>query len=467
MRPKRVLGYCRVSSAIQARGTSLADQQKAIETYAKARGLEVAKFYVEAESSVRERIESRHQMRALLEAVRQGDLVLCDNLDRWSRDPEFTFKSIREMREKGAHFYSVGDSCDPETSDGDTMLNFRILFAREEHKRIKRRLVGTRKTLRTLGYYVEGLPPFGYARAHPKGYRGAEKNILVIVEPQVEVVRKAFSMSAAGFGLEAIREATGLAKSQACKMLHNRHYLGEVFADGKWIPGRHPPIVTRATFDSANQGLTARRYGGARASGHQGRTATWMLRDVAFCGLCGRRMTVRYSAIVGYYICRYYTECGGKSARVDHVEAGVGELVLAHLAELREQLSSEPESARQVIPKDAASQRARLHARRERFLEAFADGHMVRATLAEKLAKIDADLLALEVLDDEAPSPLKDTRVRREMLREVAEIKRGWNRATAKDRRELVALLATRAEIVKDRPPVMTWRSAEDLLVNR
>ncbi|MGH7435203.1 MAG: recombinase family protein, partial [Polyangiaceae bacterium] len=126
MRPRRVLGYARVSSEEQARGSSLRDQQDAISAYAKAQGLQVARFYVEAESAVHEKIERREQIRALMLDVRAGDLIICDKLDRWSRDPEFTYGSIRKILEADASFYAVGDRCDPATRDGDTMLGVRV-----------------------------------------------------------------------------------------------------------------------------------------------------------------------------------------------------------------------------------------------------------------------------------------------------------------------------------------------------
>lgn len=469
MRPKRILGYCRVSSEMQARGTSLGDQQAAIETYAKARGLSVARFFIEAESSVRERIESRHQMQALLKSVRAGDLVLCHNLDRWSRDPEFTFKSLREIVEAGAGFYSVGDGCDPATSEGDTMLNFRVLFAREEHKRIKARMVGTRQVLRAQGYYVEGLPPIGYARAHPKGYKGVEKNVLVIVPAAAAKVRKAFAMARRGIGLTAIaEELRDYDKSQVNRILRNRHYIGQVSFEGQWIPGKHPPLIDVPTFEAVQRGLTERRHGGPRPSGHQGRTATWILRDVAVCGICGARMTARYSAVVSYYMCRKYKTCGAKAARVDHVEAFAGDMVEARIQELREELSRAPESAERAIPQDYASQKARLAQRRERFVEAFADGHLTREALREKLAKLDADTLTLEAREaaETAPSRLKNTLVRREALRELASLKLAWGGASAQLRRKMVRIVAVTAAIKKDHPPVITWRDAEDLLVS-
>src|SRR5581483_7430218 len=197
----------------------------------------------EAESAIREKIEKREQIQALMREARSGDLVVCDKVDRWSRDPEFTYRSIRELHEKGVRVYFVGDGCDPSTPDGDSMLNFRVLFAREEHKRIKLRMVGTRKALRDRGYYAEGLTPYGYRRSLPKGEKSREKNVLRIEKSEAEVVRRAFRMSV-GASLSTIEAATGLKESRVQDILRNRVYLGEVQdSQGQWIKAKHEAIL--------------------------------------------------------------------------------------------------------------------------------------------------------------------------------------------------------------------------------
>lgn len=203
---RRVLGYARVSSAEQALGTSLADQQATIRAHASARGLTVSTMFVEAESAVHEKHERREQIRALMGSVRRGDLVLVDKIDRWSRDPEFTYASVRQIHEAGASLYAIGDDCDPSTPQGDSMLGLRIFFAREEHKRIRLRMVGTRKLMRDRGLYVEGLPPWGYARQDAR----ANRNVLVVVEADAAKVREAFARCVAGESLDVIaRELAG------------------------------------------------------------------------------------------------------------------------------------------------------------------------------------------------------------------------------------------------------------------
>jgi DNA invertase Pin-like site-specific DNA recombinase len=473
MRHRRVIGYARVSSEEQARGSSLQDQQDAIGAYAKGHGLKVARFYVEAESAVHEKIEHRDQIRALMADVRRGDLVVCAKLDRWSRDPEFTYGSVRKILEAGASFFSVDERCDPNTPEGDTALGFRILFAREEHKRIRERMVGTRKLLRDRGYYVEGLPPFGYRRALPKGHKGEAKNVLVVHDDEAKVVRRAFALSASGHSLSKIAAAVGLTRDRVRSVLGSRVFLGEVQnTAGEWIRAKHAPIVDAETFARAQVGIESRRLGGERRRAGPSATSTWILRDVATCAKCGARMSAVYGGGNGdgtyerhYYRCAHKCQPGGLVPVAD-VEAEAEPFIVARLEQLREELGREPKRTAKAPPSDVGQLRAKLARRRERYLEAFADDFMTKEELRERLGKLDAESLRLDAREQAArrPSPLADPKTRRSALREVETIRRAWARAAPEARREIVQHLVTAARMVKGARLRVEWRSAEDLV---
>ena len=452
-RPRRVIGYARVSSEEQAKGSSLRDQQASIAGYAKSLGVEVARFFVEAESAVHEKIERREQIQTLLSDVRRGDLVVVDKLDRWSRDPEFTYRSVREILAAGAGFFAVAERLDPSTSEGDTALGFRVLFAREEHKRIRERTVGTRKRLRDAGYYVEGSPPFGYRRAKPKGHRGAEKNILVVVPEEAELVRQAFWLSARGVSLAQIAERLGLLKDRIADIVHRRVYLGEVQnAAGEWIRGKHEALINASLFARVQAGLDLRKNGGPRTRTDSAETDTWILRDVATCALCGSRMSAAYAG--PHEARRYYYRCTGRCTPryvpVRDVEEQAAPMVLARLVELREELARDPEPPR-ARPADA-ERRAKLQAKRARFLELYADGVMGREELRSAVARVDADLARVE------PEAAPDPAVRRALLRQVAELQRAWERSGPRRRRKIVAELVVAFLVAPGQPPEPRWR---------
>jgi len=469
MRIRRVLGYARVSSELQGQGSSLRDQQAVIAAHAKAKGLPTPTFFVESESAIHEKNERRERIRALQAEVRAGDLVICDKIDRWSRDPEFTYRSIREILSAGASFYAVGDQCDPSTPEGDTMLNFRVLFAKEEHKRIKARMVGTRRTLRDQGYWCEGEPPFGYRRSLPKGHKGPDKNVLVIEADKAEIVRRAFRLAIAGHSFTKVGAALGVTRDLAGHVLRNRAYLGEIQDTAhQWIKGKHPPIVDVATFARAQAALDGRRLTGPGEREAPAETSTWILRDVARCDGCGAKMSAVYAG--PHEARRYYYKCAHNCTRVyvrvRDIEAEAGPLIVARLEELKEELAREPKRAARAPMPDFAGRRARLQRRREKYLDAFADELMTKQELRVRIAKLDADILHIDGEEQAAtrPNPLADASARRAVLREVGAIASAWGKARPEARREIVGHLASAARLSRGKAPGFVWRSAGELL---
>jgi DNA invertase Pin-like site-specific DNA recombinase len=468
--PRRVLGYARVSSPDQALGTSLQDQQNAIRAYAQTRGLAVDRFFVEAESAIYEKVERREQIRLLLTEVRAGDLILCDKLDRWSRDPEFTYRSVREILEAKASFFAVGDQCDPSTKEGDTMLGFRVLVAREEHKRIKERMVGTRKLLRDRGLYSEGLPPFGYRRSRPRGVRAADKNVLFAIPEDVAFVRDMFARCIRGESindiLRAVPKPRSLDKGRIGKILRNRIYIGEVKdSRGVWIRGQHEPMIAADVFARAQAALDGRRLGGARAQSTS-RTSTWLLRQIGRC-VCGAKLAAAYRTSVRsedylyYYFCG--KRCGARYTRVEPVDAAVVVLVEDRLVKLRERLGQGTEPARAARVVDFAEEKAKLQRKRERFLEVYAEGDMTKEELRAALAKVDGTRGKVDVREAEQrrASPLATREMRRRTLEHVREIQRAWRKAPPEIRRKILHELATSVVVARDAAPIVAWKTPE------
>lgn len=469
-RPRRTIGYARVSSEEQARGTSLQDQQNAIAAYAKTRGLTVTRFYVEAESAVHEKLERREQIQALMADVREGDLVLCDKLDRWSRDPEFTYGSVRKILAAGASFYAVSDRCDPSTSEGDTALGFRILFAREEHKRIRERMVGTRQLLRDQGYYVEGRLPFGYRRPEKGAHRTVAHNVLVVVPAEAVIVQRLFRVCIAGHALPAVAKLAGIPPTRAHHILHSRIYIGEIKSSrGEWIQGKHPPIIDAKTFEAARLALESRRVGGPRPRGTVTETTPWVLRDVATCALCGGRMGSAWydsqTKRTRYYRCARH--CNRHHLRVDLVDAAFEPLMLERLAELRESLGrTKAAPAPSVV--NVEEKRARLARRRAKYFEAFADESMTRAELRAVMAKLDAERLKLDAEEQASKAPAAvSPEKRREMLREVTALAQCWADSEPVDRRAMVNIVAVQVRMSAAADLVVVWRPLEDLDMGR
>lgn len=465
--PLRVLGYARVSSEEQALGSSLADQQRAMDALAASRCAAVDRFFVEAESAVFDKLERRVEMQRLMREARRGDLILCDKLDRWSRDPEFSYRSVRELLERGCSIYFVADRIDPSTPDGDTAMSFRILFAREEHKRIKERLVGTRRLMRDRGYYVEGLTPYGYRRRSPKGTKDPEKNALLVEPDEAKAVRRVFELTASGQSISRVVTITGLTRDRVVSIAKSRVYLGQVRnTKGEWIPARHEAIIDEALFERARRGIAERNLRGARPRSQPGaETDGWILRDVATCGLCASRMSAAYAGT--HDARRYYYRCArgctSRYVRVETTEAAFADVILARLEMLREELAKAPPSTEPDAPagEPAEMKRAKLVRKRARYVEMYAEGVVTHDALRTALGKIDAELMKL---DAEAPAaPLVDRAARVDALREVTALRAGWAGADGPGRRQIVGLLVRRVLLATGTPPAPEWRSAEEL----
>lgn len=488
-RPARVIGYARVSSQDQALGTSLQDQQNAVKAYAKTRGLTVAHFFVEAESAVHEKFERREQMQELMRSARAGDLILCDKVDRWSRDPEFTYKSMRELREVGAVVFFVGEQLDPSTPEGDTALNFRVLFAREEHKRIRLRMVGTRLLLRDKGLYVEGLPPLGYKRRLPKGQRSkdVEKNALAIDPDGQRLVLELYRRCVGGWSISDLlswarhqTKAPAETKSRAWDkktinvLLRNRIYLGEIRdTRGVWIRAQHDPIVAPDLFARAQAALDSRRLAGAKPRGDS-RTSKWALRDLAICARCGAKMGAAYGAGFGkakdyiyYYRCT--KKCGARYVPIGPSEDATDQAIVDRITALKDWLAKVPKEASANHPvEDFSLRRTQLAQKRERAIEAFTDGDISRDELRVTTARLDKLRTKLDAEEASAArrSSALDPAARKAFLGVVSNLRKAWAEASVAEKRELLATFTSAVRLERDKPPIFVWRSPEEMSRN-
>lgn len=484
MRPRRILGYARVSSVEQTQGTSLSDQQERIRREAAARGVKDVRFYVEAESGGYEKHERREQIRALMRAAQPGDLVVVDKLDRWSRDPEVTYRSIRELREKDVSIYFVAEALDPSTPHGEMALGMWITFARSEHRRIRERMVGTREGLQAQGYYtLGGKPPYGYRRppVDPKNRLAA---LTLVPEPEeAEVVRQIFRRYASGsVSQRQLAEEYDLTIDYVNAMLSRRVYIGQVQAppsapgrnDGEWIKGRHEPIIDLVLFARVQEVLERRTHGGPRPHRGESETSSWILRDVATCGRCGKKMRASYRGPKGhrvyYYLCgnRYLgtRKCKAPHIRIDPVEEAAADLVVDCLAHLRDELGKPSTKRERKPPKESpAAKRAALAKKRDRLVEMYSDGVITRERMKADVARVDEALAQLEaeVAALERPEPLDDPKVRRDMLKQLSELERAVQALEPAEMRAIVNVLFERVELYGTEEARAVFRSASEI----
>ena len=487
----RVLAYLRVSGQEQGRsGTSLEAQRDEIARWARANDHPAPVFFSEIESGSAARTEARVELARLTSEARPGDVVVVCAVDRWSRDIVHAVASVRALVARGVRWLALREGIDASTRVGDSTLGIMSWAADQERQRIRDRTVGRRVDLKASGIYCEGAIPLGYQRA-PGERRGRG---LVPEEAGAAIVRRAFAACVGGASLSEIAQKLPLppgrrrwTKTAVLGVLRHRVYLGEVQAKpGVWIPAKHPAIILRESFDAAQEALRTRRIGG-RAGSPESRTASWILRTRARCGVCGAKMSSVYSpgARAGREQLYYYgcakrlagpreARCESRYVRVDEAEEAAAEQIVERLIALRRMLAkrapSEPRAAKRV---DRSGELAALAKRRTRVLDAYEREAIGPDELQKRLAKIDAERAKIEASVAEESRAEEQTRRaadparRRELLVSVRGMRAAWREATPAERRRIVELLCEAAELRTGEPPVMRWRSVEELLGGR
>ena len=278
--------------------------------------------------------------------------VICEDIERSGRDTFNALKLERQLADAGIPLFAADEPIDLEGMNSTTILVRRVKQGVAEWYRFQvkeKAWKGLRE--HALDGWNIGTPPYGYTAEripHPvpvKAAQGRTKARLVPDPARVPVVAQVFTWRTAGrLGIPEITgrlnadpaafpppdPAKGWTQSGVYSILSNPKYTGRMVfgrrrtTGGKrgrrvppdqwiWSPGEtHPPIISRATWDAAQQ--MAKAHGTSRdgpaLSAHPQARRTYLLRGRVRCRPCQRRMygVTRPST-------RYYT--GG--ADVDHV----------------------------------------------------------------------------------------------------------------------------------------------------
>ena len=156
--------YLRVSGKGQVDGDGFPRQLAAIEAYAKANGLTLAKVFREQGISGTKELENRPALQALLGAVdsRNVPVVLIEKLDRLARDLMIQETILRDLQRRGVTLVSTmePDLC---SDDPSRKLVRQVMGAIAEYERVMivAKLAGARQRMRTRTGSCEGRKPYG------------------------------------------------------------------------------------------------------------------------------------------------------------------------------------------------------------------------------------------------------------------------------------------------------------------
>ncbi len=338
---KQFVALARVSSREQEReGFSLEVQEEALRRYATQAGGEIAKFYKIAETASKG--DERKTFRELVAYAKKNaaflDGLLFYKVDRAARNL-FDYVELERLEsEYDLPFISVSQPTE-NTPAGRmmrrTLANMASFYTEQQSVDVREGL--SRRVQE--GWFVS-RGPYGYRNFRKDG-RG-----MVEIDPNPAAnVKRIFHLYAyENLTLDGLVErinAEGMIfrpstpnfpRSSVHNILKDRAYIGEILHKGQWYPGKHEPLIDRATW-----GRVQALLGGHIYQSH----ALTYAGDLIQCAHCGHPITgekVRKKMKSGewfytYYRCTYYTKPGHPRIRV--TEADIDAQVLAVFDKMR------------------------------------------------------------------------------------------------------------------------------------
>lgn len=163
-----ILGYCRVSSADQAKDdrSSLQTQTDVIEGLARIRGADKwgVQIYTDAGVSGEVRLSKREGGARMLAEMKPGDVIVASKLDRMFRSASDAIAMFEEFKARGVDLILFDVSHEPISGGvGKLIMTILAAVADMERVRIKERTSDGRRARKARGGAV-GEVPFGFRK---------------------------------------------------------------------------------------------------------------------------------------------------------------------------------------------------------------------------------------------------------------------------------------------------------------
>jgi site-specific DNA recombinase len=447
---KRTVLYARVSGDDRENeGRNLKGQLEMGRTYAQEHGYTVVAELAEDDRGASGAEIDLPQLGKVREMAQAGefDILVVREIDRLSRNLAKQLIVEQELQRAGIVIeYVLGEY--PDTAEGRLNKHIRATIAEYEREKIAERMTRGRRNMARAGHVlVHGRAPYGYRLAEVDGKRSLE-----IFKPEAQVVRMVFDWYTAGNGQNGPLSLLGIAQklgemgiptkgdtdetitkrtergrwsaSTVRRILKRETYAG-TFYYGKtkngengtkignprqtWIPVDVPAIVSRETWEAAQERLATNKRNAKRNTKHD-----YLLKSRVTCDSCGAMMCAKVSK--GTYLYYFCWTAGGhpdaartcdqkKWFRADWVDATVWRYVrglfenpeVARRGLLEAQATSE-EAARPLRDQVAitddllAEHRGKL----ARLLDLYLSGDFDRDILVQRKSDLEKTIAGLE-----------------------------------------------------------------------
>lgn len=174
----RAVGYCRVSTTMQAQdGVSLDTQKDVITRYCNFKNYEVIKFYVD--EGISGKTVERPALQELLKEAKRGDILVVASLSRLSRNTKDALNLFEEFKQRGIIFVCRDPDIDFTTAVGELMFTILMAVHKLERETISKNVSINMQRLSKEGK-LRSRPPFGYLFAgKDKDYEPCPKQMPV------------------------------------------------------------------------------------------------------------------------------------------------------------------------------------------------------------------------------------------------------------------------------------------------
>lgn len=266
---KSFVAFARVSSREQEReGFSLEVQEESLRKHAAKAGGQVVKLFRVAETA--SKTAERTTFKELLEYTKKNATklhgVLFYKIDRAARNL-FDYVELERLEsDYGVPFISVSQPMESNPAGRmmrRTLASMAAFYTDQQSIDVRE---GHERRVRDGWFVSRG--PYGYRNIRVEG-RGT-----IEIDPQpADNVRRLFALFATGsHTIDSLCEALEregrvfrdkrpkFPRASVHNILLDRAYLGEIEYQGQWHPGRHEPLVDRATWDRVQALLGGKTY---------------------------------------------------------------------------------------------------------------------------------------------------------------------------------------------------------------
>ena len=336
--PKAAI-YCRLSEEDHNKGEaeseSIQNQRTMLLQYAAEMGWAVTDIYCDEDYTGADR--SRPDFNRLLQDAenKKFDIVLCKSQSRFTRELELVEKYLHgRFAELGIRFVGYADHADTDNRGNKKARQINGLVNEWYLEDLSDNIRTVMRSKQRAGCFIGSFAPYGYRKSE------SDKNRLVPDEEAAEVVRIIFEERLRGVTVPQIArnlnesgvvnpstykaqkqpgfrraniQKTEWSGSTVRSILENPVYCGNMRqhvrekvsyksdrtrripkAEQIVVEDTHPPIVSKAQWCAA-QGRISDEILCRTAGGRQ---------NFCFCGICGKKLYVRYSHGKKYFTCR-------------------------------------------------------------------------------------------------------------------------------------------------------------------